>query len=73
LCLNKNRIANEGARLLAGVLPQCPALLMGRLDLNDNWKGDEGLLSLRVADPSFHLGKQDTRYQQPRTFEMILE
>jgi hypothetical protein len=52
LCLNKNRIANEGARLLAGV---------------------QGLLSLRVADPSFHFGKQDTRYQQPRTFDMILE
>ena len=46
---------------------------MGRLDLHENWIGDEGLLSLRVADPNFHLGKQDTRYQQPGTFDMILE
>jgi hypothetical protein len=73
LRLNKNRIANAGVKALAGVLPQCPKLFMGCLDLSDNWIGDEGLLSLREADPSFHLGQQDTGHQQPGTFDMILE
>ena len=45
----------------------------GAPELYDNSIGDEGLLSLRVADPTFYLGRQDTRYQEPGTFDMILE
>ena len=71
LLLGKNRIANEEARLLTRVLTQCPGL--GHLELYDNSIGGEGLLSLRVADLTFYLGTQDTRYQESGTFDMILE